>query len=126
MAGNTTENKTADARVSKRRSAVANRGGRRSGSNTVSTAALGSRLAPHWGVSIEEATARCRDVIEAIRASLLAGQPVNLWKIGTLSAYQKQGYRYRSPGDGEMKTVPARRYVRFALSSTLRDAINNG
>jgi nucleoid DNA-binding protein len=77
-------------------------------------------------VSIEEATARCRDVIEAIRATLIAGQPVNLWKIGTLSVYRKQGYRYRSPGDGQLKIVPARRYVRFVLSSTLRDAINGG
>jgi len=64
-------------------------------------------------------------ILEAIKASLSAGEPVILWRFGTFEVRQKAARAGRNPKTGAAAAIAARRVVRFRSGQTLKAAVND-
>jgi len=73
-----------------------------------------------FGIQKPAATRVWDAILERLRGSLLQGRPVTLTNIGTIEPYTKKESTFRHPTTGKLEKVPARRYVRFLLSPSLK------
>ena len=86
----------------------------------LATRAMERNIAVLLGVDEDEAHAIWLSILKSIRRALLAGRPVGLLNIGTLTPYDKGAHQYRQPATGELQTAKGRRHVRFVISPSMR------
>jgi DNA-binding protein HU-beta len=63
-------------------------------------------------------------VVQAILASLVAGEPVRVSGLGTFNVTARPARDGRNPQTGESIKIPASNAVRFHAGKTVKDALN--
>ena len=63
-------------------------------------------------------------VVQAIRESLVAGEPVRVSGLGTFNVAERAARDGRNPQTGESVKIPARKAVRFHAGKIVKDALN--
>ena len=62
-------------------------------------------------------------VLEAMRASLVSGEEVNLPGFGKFKVQDKPARTGRNPATGETITIPAKKVLKFRIAKAAKDAI---
>ena len=76
------------------------------------------------GISNEEAGRLLDWILEFLKTTLHAGEPVNISGFGKFTVRHKQARLGRNPRTGEPKTISARRVVTFHASHLLKREMN--
>ena len=63
--------------------------------------------------------------LEAIHDALVQGEEVAIAGFGKFMVVDRQARKGRNPSSGEEIDIPASKAVRFKVSKTLKDAVNN-
>ena len=86
---------------------------------------LARRIAEDTGLTYAKAEEVVDAILEAIKTSLTAGEPVILRRFGTFDVRAKGARVGRNPKTGEATAISARRVVRFKSGKTLRASMND-
>jgi DNA-binding protein HU-beta len=63
-------------------------------------------------------------VVQAVLESLVAGEPVRVFGLGTFNVAARSARDGRNPQTGESIKIPASKAVRFHAGKTVKDALN--
>ncbi|MBR4382666.1 MAG: HU family DNA-binding protein [Selenomonadaceae bacterium] len=63
-------------------------------------------------------------IFNKIRDELIAGEPVQIFGLGTLSIRDRAEHQVRNPRTGELMKQPASKRVHFTTGKALREALN--
>ena len=83
-----------------------------------------SAVAEKTGLKKKEAEAAVVAVLEAVEASLVNEEKVQLFGFGTFSVDKRAERQGRNPATGESITIPASKLVKFAPASALKEKVN--
>ena len=76
------------------------------------------------GIGVAEAAGTVDAVLEAVSASLAAGEPVTLAGFGTFEVRGRSARTGRNPRTGEAIEIAASRVPAFRAAKSLREAVN--
>lgn len=85
-----------------------------------------AKLAGMAKVTKKQADEMFSGFIGMIAASLKKGERVALPGLGVFSVVQKKARTGRNPATGAAIKIPARKAVKFSVSSTLKQGLNKG
>lgn len=77
-------------------------------------------LIARFGCDRDQAEAAWSEVLGAVGAALLSGRAVSLIRVGTIKPYLKQASSYRDPRTGEVKAIPPRWHIKYAISPEMK------
>jgi DNA-binding protein HU-beta len=63
-------------------------------------------------------------ILDVAKCALSEGYRLNLQKIGTLHIVDRKERKTRNPQTGELMTIPKHKGVKFNISDTLKESIN--
>lgn len=84
-----------------------------------------STVAEKTGLKKKDAEAAVAAVLEAVEASLVAGEKVQLFGFGNFSVEERAARQGRNPATGETITIPASKQIKFAPASVLKAKVND-
>jgi DNA-binding protein HU-beta len=93
--------------------------------NVVTRDVLAAKLAERADITMSAARDEVRWFFDTIASSLEKGDEVRVHGFGTFKTAQRAARMGRNPRTGESVSVPARRVVRFAASTTLSGALKS-
>jgi nucleoid DNA-binding protein len=93
--------------------------------NVVTRDVLAERLAERAEITMSAARDEVRWFFDTIATALEKGDEVRIHGFGSFKTAQRAARMGRNPRTGEAVSVPARRVVRFAASTTLSGALKN-
>ena len=83
-----------------------------------------AKLAQSGKVTKKQADDIFSTFVETVAALLKKGERVALPGLGVFSVVQKKARTGRNPGTGAAIKIPARKAVKFSVSSTLKQGLN--
>ena len=83
-----------------------------------------AKLAQAGKITKAQADAVFSTVVEMVATSLKKGERVALPGLGVFSVVQKKARTGRNPATGAPIKIPARKGVKFSVSSTLKQGLN--
>ena len=83
-----------------------------------------STVAEKTGLKKKDAEAAVAAVLEAVEASLVAGEKVQLFGFGNFSVEERAARQGRNPATGETITIPASKHPTFTAGKALKDSVN--
>jgi DNA-binding protein HU-beta len=83
-----------------------------------------TKLASAGKVTKKQADDIFSKLVEMLAASLKKGERVALPGLGVFSVVQKKARTGRNPGTGAAIKIPARKAVKFSVSSVLKQGLN--
>ena len=86
-------------------------------------AAIVRRVAEALGSTNVQAAAAVEAVMATMKEALQQGEPVILRRFGTWQVHAKRARVARNPKTGAAAAIPARRVVRFVVSTRLKQAV---
>jgi nucleoid DNA-binding protein len=93
--------------------------------NVVTRDVLAEKLAERAEITMSAARDEVRWFFDTIANALEKGDEVRIHGFGSFKTAQRAARMGRNPRTGEAVSVPARRVVRFAASTTLSGALKN-
>jgi nucleoid DNA-binding protein len=93
--------------------------------NVVTRDVLAEKLAERAEITMSAARDEVRWFFDTIATALEKGDEVRIHGFGSFKTAQRAARMGRNPRTGEAVSVPARRVVRFAASTTLSGALKN-
>ncbi|HSP66011.1 MAG TPA: HU family DNA-binding protein [Candidatus Deferrimicrobium sp.] len=93
--------------------------------NVVTRDVLAEKLAKRAEITMSAARDEVRWFFDTISTALEKGDEVRIHGFGSFRTAQRAARMGRNPRTGEAVSVPARRVVRFAASTTLSGALKN-
>ncbi|MGD0235023.1 MAG: HU family DNA-binding protein [Syntrophorhabdales bacterium] len=84
------------------------------------------KLATAGKVTKTQADAMFSSFVEMLAASIKKGERVAIPGLGVFSVVQKKARTGRNPATGAAIKIPARKAVKFSVSSTLKQGLNKG
>jgi len=93
--------------------------------NVVTRDVLAEKLAQRAEITMSAARDEVRWFFDTIANALEKGDEVRIHGFGSFKTAQRAARMGRNPRTGEAVSVPARRVVRFAASTTLSGALKN-
>jgi nucleoid DNA-binding protein len=93
--------------------------------NVVTRDVLAEKLAERAEITMSAARDEVRWFFDTIATALEKGDEVRVHGFGSFKTAQRAARMGRNPRTGEAVSVPARRVVRFAASTTLSGALKN-
>jgi DNA-binding protein HU-beta len=83
-----------------------------------------AKLAQAGKVTKKQADDMFSAFVDMVAASIKKGDRVALPGLGVFSVVQKKARTGRNPGTGQPIKIPARKAVKFSVSSTLKQGLN--
>ena len=84
------------------------------------------RIAQETGCTNVQAAQAVEAILAIIKAEIQQGGPVILRRFGTFQVRAKRARVGRNPKTGDAAAIVARRVVRFAASTTLKQRVDGG
>ena len=83
-----------------------------------------ANVAEKTGMTKKDAERVLNAAIDAITASLVRGEKVQLSGFGTFEIRQRAERKGRNPKTGEVVTVPACKYLAFSSAKAVKESLN--